>query len=158
MSDRENRAPAVLETLSGKRDRSGELPVKHPMLALGILFLRHAESEFENEAGMLAATSARRTIGKEDYVERGVPYIPAESRFSRVIRKIRQGGAAARILNSAMRAIEAENEKMQGTLPGGFEKADEAELRSFLEYASELDYSRDEGILNGAYDLFIGEK
>jgi hypothetical protein len=154
-SAREERIREIVSRLPPGRD-GGNFARKRPGLALGVLFLRQAEAEFEGEAGLLAATSARRTIDREDYIEHGVPYIPAEARFSNIIRKVRSDGRSGSIMNSAMDSIEAENENLRDALPGGYEQAGESELAVFLEYVAGLDMDRHRDVFREAYELITG--
>ena len=52
---------------------------------LGLIFLRFADQRFAHIEQELTATvhvGSRRTIGKADYLARGVMYLPPQARFS----------------------------------------------------------------------------
>ena len=55
---------------------------------LGLIFLKYADKRFSVVEKKLANESAgrRRTVGKSDYQEKGVMYLPEQARFSNLIK------------------------------------------------------------------------
>ncbi len=81
---------------------------------LGLIFLRYADHKFTIAQKELADKSTdRRPVGKTDYQARGVLYLPEASRFSKLL-NLPEGADIGKAINEAMRAIEIENEELEG--------------------------------------------
>ncbi len=76
---------------------------------LGLIFLRYADHKFAAaEAALADKSTGRRRIGAANYQALGVLYLPAEARFSKLLR-LPEGANVGQAINDAMRAIEAAN-------------------------------------------------
>ncbi len=81
----------------------------------GLIFLRFADRRFADAGRRLAAGApAGATIGKADYQARGVLYLPTRP-ASPTCSSSPRARTSARRINDAMRAIEDENEELNGT-------------------------------------------
>lgn len=68
------------------RADAGLKPSDYACPVLGLLFLRYAESRFNEMARTLKpAARSRRSIGPADFISRGVIYLPEDARYSRLI-------------------------------------------------------------------------
>ena len=81
---------------------------------LGLIFLRHADYKFtkkqeEIEGGHI---NSRRTIGKSDYHEEGVLYLPEKARYSYLL-NLPEGQDIGKAINEAMKLIEQENKELK---------------------------------------------
>src|SRR5690348_3114881 len=80
---------------------------------LGLIFLRYADQKFTVAQGKLEGKgSGRRKIGKADYQEQGVLYLPEAARFSTLL-NLPEGTDIGKAVNAAMKAIEEENEDLK---------------------------------------------
>lgn len=76
---------------------------------LGLIFLRFADRRFTEVERELAASvpaGSRRMIGKADYQARGVMYLPAQARFSYLLR-LPEGENTAKAVNDEAHADDA---------------------------------------------------
>ena len=65
---------------------------------------------------MEGKSTGRRTIGKIDYQDKGVLFLPEKARFSYLIGQP-EGIDIGKAIDEAMRFIEEENEELKGVLP-----------------------------------------
>jgi type I restriction enzyme M protein len=132
---------------------------EYSMPVLGLIFLRYADYKFTQAEETLRATSVqstRRKIGKIDYQARGVMYLPDEARFSRLL-NLPEGADIAKAIESAMKAIEKENEALSGVLPKNYAHLDKSLLVSLLKSLN-FDLSKAEGDVFGQiYEYFLGK-
>jgi len=113
-NDIENRLWSAADKLWAN---TGLKPSEYAAPVLGLIFLRYAETRFtEAEAQLGKSGSGRRKIGKTDYQALGVMYLPAQSRFSSLL-KLTEGENIGKAINEAMKSIEDENEDLKGALP-----------------------------------------
>ena len=89
---------------------------------LGLIFLRFADAKFAHAQAVLEKTrTGRRQIGKADYQAMGVLFLPAEARFSTLL-KLPEGTNIGQAINDAMRAIEAKNRDLKDVLPKSYNR------------------------------------
>jgi type I restriction enzyme M protein len=123
---------------------------------LGLIFLRYADHRFTQAEEQLANKgSGRRRIGKEDYQALGVMYVPAQSRFSYLL-KLPEGENIGKAINDAMKGIEAENEELKGILPKTYTKIDNTTLVSLLKNLSAITLDAEGDKLGRIYEYFLG--
>jgi type I restriction enzyme M protein len=139
---------------------------EYSMPVLGLIFLRYADYKFTLaeaainvqtlRATSVRSASTRRKIGKIDYQARGVMYLPDESRFSRLL-NLPEGADIAKAIESAMKAIEKENEALSGVLPKNYAHLDKSLLVSLLKSLN-FDLSKAAGDVFGKiYEYFLGK-
>src|SRR5438067_12531214 len=69
---------------------------------LGLIFLRYADHKFaEAEKKLSKQGSGRRTIGKTDYQQQGILYIPETARFATLL-NLPDGTDIGKAINEAM--------------------------------------------------------
>jgi type I restriction enzyme M protein len=92
---------------------------EYSLPVLGLIFLKHADHVFSRAAKELEGKSTgRRTVGKIDYQDKGVPFLPEKARFSYLI-GLPESTDIGKAIDDAMRAIEEENEELKGVLKKG---------------------------------------
>jgi type I restriction enzyme M protein len=142
------------------RANSGLKSSEYSMPVLGLIFLRFAESRFDEAAKAIKVDAGggrrRRAIGKADYQAKGVLYVPEEARYSRLLR-LPEGQNIGRAINEAMRAIEAENEDLKGVLPKEYNRLDNDALFALLKTFSQVALDFDGDIFGRIYEYFLGK-
>src|SRR5512139_4071854 len=90
---------------------------EYSLPVLGLIFLKYADHVFARAAKELEGKSTgRRSIGKIDYQDKGVLFLPDKARFSNLI-SLPESTDVGKAIDDAMRAIEEENEELKGVLP-----------------------------------------
>lgn len=100
---------------------------------LGLIFLKYADHRFsEAEKDFTGNTTGRRRrIGKLDYQDKGVMYLPDKARYSKLI-TLPEGADIGGAINQAMELIEAENEDLRGVLPRTYNRLENTLLFELL--------------------------
>lgn len=99
---------------------------------LGLIFLRFADHKFALAQAELADKgTARRPIGKTDYQERGVMFLPDIARYGYLL-GLPEGENIGKAINEAMKAIEEVNSDLSGVLPKQYNRFDNDLLVSLL--------------------------
>lgn len=127
---------------------------------LGLIFLRYADATFAQVEKELSASTAkkssRRKIGKDDFKARGVLYLPEEARFSSLL-ELPEGADIGKAINDAMRAIEAENEDLKGTLPQSYARLDNTTLVTLLKTFASIPMDIEGDAFGKIYEYFLGK-
>jgi len=124
---------------------------------LGLIFLRYADHKFaEAEKNLSQHASGRRKIGKTDYHQQGILYIPETARFASLL-KLPESADIGKAINEAMKAIEAENEDLRDVLPRTYTKLDKDLLVSLLKNFSEISMSIEGDAFGKIYEYFLGK-
>jgi len=124
---------------------------------LGLIFLRYADHKFAQAEKKLAGkATGRRQIGKFDYQELGVMYLPNEARFSTLL-NLPEGADIAKAINDAMRAIEAENEELKDVLPKTYNRLDNATLFTLLKTFAAVPMDIEGDAFGKIYEYFLGK-
>lgn len=114
------------------RANSKLTPVQYRDPVLGLVFLAYAENRFEEVRGAVEANrSARNPAQPADYKAKSVLYVPAESRLSRLVR-LPEGEDVGKVVDEAIKAIEAANPELKDILPRGYQKLERATLIELL--------------------------
>ena len=123
---------------------------------LGLIFLRYADHMFALAEKELAGKSTgRRTIGKEDFQAKGLMYLPPESRFSHLL-SLPEGENIGKAINEAMKAVEAENESLNGILPKSYSKIENKTLVDLLKTFSSITIDAEGDTFGKIYEYFLG--
>lgn len=105
---------------------------------LGLIFLRFADHKFgEAEKRISQQGTGRRKIGKTDYQEQGILFIPETARFATLL-NLPEGTDIGKAINEAMKAIEAENDDLRDVLPKTYNRFDKDLLVSLLKNFSTI--------------------
>ena len=99
---------------------------EYAMPVLGLIFLRHADNRFKAylpgiEASIPPQVPAahRENLIKLGFQGKAAIYLPEEARFDRIA-QLPQGANVGEAIDTAMDAMEAEYEALQGALPRGY--------------------------------------
>lgn len=124
---------------------------------LGLIFLRYADHKFVYvDKELQGQTTGRRQISKIDYQARGVIYLPAEGRWSRLIR-LPESENIGKAINDAMRAIEAENDDLKDILPKTYNRLDNKVLVSLLKNFNLIPMDIEGDAFGKIYEYFLGK-
>jgi len=126
---------------------------------LGLIFLRFADHKFSVAQKELKASKhrgKRRTIGKADYQARGVMYVPEQARFRNLL-QLPEGENIGKVVNDAMKAIEAENEELRGVLPKDYNRLENDMLFALLKTFSEIPMDVEGDVFGKIYEYFLGK-
>ena len=125
---------------------------------LGLIFLRHADYKFTKKQEELEGqnSNSRRTIGKADYHEAGVLYLPEEARYSYLL-NLPEGKDIGEAVNEAMKLIEQENKELKDTLPKSYTQFDDDMLIALLKTFSKIKVNGGGDIFGKIYEYFLGK-
>ena len=124
---------------------------------LGLIFLRYADHKFTIARQELEGKgTGRRKIGKADYQARGVLYLPEAARFSTLLH-LPEGEDIGKAINDAMRAIEADNEELRGTLPKTYNHLENDTLFTLLKTFNSIAMDIEGDVFGKIYEYFLGK-
>src|SRR5207253_2063841 len=124
---------------------------------LGLIFLRYADHKFaEAEKKMPQPASGRRKIGKTDYQAQGVLFLPEKARFGYLL-NLPEATDIGKVINEAMKAIEAENEDLKDVLPKTYTTLDKTLLVSLLKNFSSIPMTIEGDAFGKIYEYFLGK-
>jgi type I restriction enzyme M protein len=125
---------------------------------LGLIFLKYADHRFTEAEKVIAkeTTGGRRIIGKLDYQEKGVMYLPDEARFSKLLKKP-EGSNIGKALNDAMELIESENEDLKGILPRTYNRLENPLLFELLKLLNSIPMDIKGDVFGRIYEYFLGK-
>jgi type I restriction enzyme M protein len=124
---------------------------------LGLIFLRFADYKFgEAEKTISQQGTGRRKIGKTDYQQQGVLFIPEAARFATLL-NLPEGTDIGKAINEAMKAIEAENEDLRDVLPKTYNRLDKDLLVSLLKNFSAIPMDIEGDAFGKIYEYFLGK-
>jgi type I restriction enzyme M protein len=125
---------------------------------LGLLFLRFADHRFaaakeriEKQAG-----GTRRTVSKVDYQSEGVLYLPESARFSYLL-NLPEASDFGRVVNEAMKAVEAENTELKGILPVSYNRLEKDVLIALIRTLSDIPMDAEGDMFGLIYEYFLGK-
>lgn len=135
---------------------------------LGLIFLKFADvrfkrakAEIEAEYGKLSS-GRKRSITADNYKAKGVLYLPEIATYSYLM-SLAESKNIGKAINSAMKAIEAENSDLAGVLPQDYtslsKKADENSqiLITLLKNFNQIPDDIDGDAFGEIYEYFLGE-
>lgn len=125
---------------------------------LGLIFLRHADFKFTKKQEELEKknSNSRRSVGKEDYKEAGVLFLPKEARFSYLL-NLSEGKNIGEALNDAMKLIEKENLELKDVLPKSYTQFDNDLLVALLKTFSGIKVDGQGDVFGKIYEYFLGK-
>ena len=106
------------------------------MPVLGVIFLRHASNRFDAalaaiQADQAAGRSPSRPLKQADFVRRRALMLPPEAHYEHLL-ALPKGSDLGAALVTAMNAIEADFEPLQGQLPKDYDRFDARLLEDLL--------------------------
>ena len=124
---------------------------------LGLIFLRFADHKFgEAEKTLSQQGTGRRKIGKADYQQQGILFIPQTARFATLL-NLPEGTDIGKAINEAMKAIEAENDDLKDVLPKTYNRLDKDLLVSLLKNFSAIPMNIEGDAFGKIYEYFLGK-
>lgn len=170
MSSRTNRdtvdAPLGIEAQLFKtadKLRGSMEPSEYKHVVLGLLFLKHISTEFEEQHAQLLERRGENTAEDRDrYMAEGVFWVPKEARWSHLQANAKQPDIGKR-MDDAMAALERENDALKGALPKEYARPNiSAEtLGGLVDLVSNIDLqvgSQDgRDVLGRVYEYFLAE-
>jgi type I restriction enzyme M protein len=135
---------------------SGLQPSEYSTPVLALVFLKYADHKFAQvEAELAAKQRRRRQVSKDDYLARGVLYVPAEARFQTLL-ELPEGSDLGKAVNDAMKAIEAANPELKDVLPKTFAKFERTTLASLLKIFGSIPPESSGDTFGRIYEYFLG--
>jgi type I restriction enzyme M protein len=114
------------------RANSTLAPAEYRGPVLGLIFLAYAEHRFDTLRPELEAKATpRRPVTPDDYRAQGVLYVPDEGRLSALV-ALPEGNDLGAAVDTAMRAIEADNPELRDVLPKGYQRLAKSTLTELL--------------------------
>ena len=109
MNNNNNLEKRLWEAADQLRANSALTAQEYSRPVLGHIFLKYADHKFSVIEKLIAKenVSGRRTIGKLDYQEKGVMYLPPESRYSHLVTRP-EGSDIGKAINQAMESRDRE--------------------------------------------------
>lgn len=136
------------------RANSGLMPSEYAAPVLGMLFLRQAETRFNEVGQRLGGGKGRRGgLDPDDYKANGALYLPEEARFSHLL-ALPGSEDLGKAVNGAMAAIEKANTELEGALPRTYGQVPKATLQNLLKLLAPLDIPGD--AFGKVYEYFMG--
>ena len=135
---------------------------------LGLIFLKFADVRFKRaQTSMVAERQAtystrRGSVTPDHYKSKGVLYLPEIASYSYLI-NLAEGKNIGKVINEAMKAIEAENSDLAGVLPQDYtslhKKADENNkiLITLLKNFNQIPDDIEGDAFGEIYEYFLGE-
>jgi type I restriction enzyme M protein len=134
---------------------TGLRPSQFSTPVLGLIFLRYAETRFEETTEVLKKEGVKPgKADKYDYQEKGVLFLPPKARLSYLI-ALPESENLGKALNEGMAAIEAENDELKGVLARTYTTLPNATLIELLRLLAPLDLDGD--AFGQIYEFFLGE-
>ena len=151
----ENRLWSIADELRANSNLKGS---EYSTPVLGLIFLRYADHKFtqaEKEIGETVSTSRRRGRSIAEYHARGVFYLPEEARFQYLL-NLPENEDIARAINDAMKAIEAENNELNGVLPKNYNRLEKSVLIALLRAMAQIPMDIEGDAFGKIYEYFLG--
>lgn len=127
---------------------------------LGLIFLRFAEHRFleaKEELEDEQSESSRRSIGKDDYREKGVLYLPDEAQYSKLL-ALPDDENVGKAVDSAMKAVMDENPALDGVLPTSeYRRFDGQVLNTLLKTFNQIPMDLEGDAFGQIYEYFLGQ-
>jgi len=132
-------------------------PSEYATPVLALIFLKYADHRFAEAEKRLASPRGRRRgrVGKDDYHAEGVLFVPEKARFGRLLQRP-EGADLGEAINEAMRAIEAENEGLDGVLPDTYGRFDARTLEELLKIFDTIPENVEGDVFGRIYEYFLG--
>lgn len=163
MSDDNNGNGGVLgfeSQLWGMADQlwtnSGLQPSEYSTPVLALIFLKYADHKFAQVEAELASRQRRRgKTSKDDYLARGVLFVPEEARFQKLL-ELPEGADVGKAVNDAMKAVEAANPELKDVLPKTYAKFERTTLASLLKIFGSIPPESTGDAFGRIYEYFLG--
>lgn len=94
---------------------------EYESVVLGLIFLKYISDKFETKFAELSEDEYADVEDKDEYEADGVFFVPQSARWS-VIAKAAHTPEIGKVIDGALEAIESENQKLKGVLPGNYSR------------------------------------
>ena len=147
--------------LAADKLRKNLEPSDYKHIALGLIFLKHISIAFEAKCEALLSEDASAAEDPDEYLAENVFWVPKEARWSHLQANAKQP-SIGKIIDDAMAAIEAANERLKGVLPKDYNRPalDKVMLGELIDLISGIatgkpgDKAKD--VLGRVYEYFLG--
>lgn len=137
-------------------------PSDYKHIVLGLIFLKYISDSFDAKYKALMAEDAHAAEDRDEYLADTVFWVPKEARWSHLQANAKQPTIGT-LLDTAMHAIEKDNESLKGVLPKDYARpalnkvmlGELIDLISGIALNEEGDRSKD--ILGRVYEYFLGQ-
>ena len=92
---------------------------EYKSVVLGLIFLKYISDKFEQRYLELVSEGEGFEEDRDEYTYQGIFFVPQEARWN-AIAKAAHNPEIGKVIDNAMRQIEAENDKLKGVLPKNF--------------------------------------
>jgi type I restriction enzyme M protein len=140
-------------------------PAEYYLPVLGLIFLKYADYRFSQTSQALKAEREqdsgsgqrrRRPIRKDDYLARGVLYLPDEARYERLV-QLPEGADISRAVVDAMKAIETHNPMLRDVLPKTYTRLQDETLIALLKIFNRVDMDVEGDVFGKIYEYFLAQ-
>jgi type I restriction enzyme M protein len=140
-------------------------PAEYYLPVLGLIFLKYADYRFSQAGQALKAERAqdsgserrrRRPIQKDDYLARGVLYLPDEARYERLV-QLPESADISRAVIDAMKAIEEHNPMLKDVLPKTYTRLQDNTLIALLKIFNRVDMDVEGDVFGKIYEYFLAQ-
>ncbi len=126
---------------------------------LGLIFLRYADHKFAQVEQEISGETATRTRIQTDprtqYQARGAFYLPEEARFKHLL-SLPESENIGQAISNAMKAIEAENNQVNGVLPKNYNRIEKGTLFELLRIMEQIPMDIEGDAFGRVYEYFLG--
>jgi type I restriction enzyme M protein len=138
------------------RANSGLMPSEYAAPVLGLLFLKQAETRFNEVGQKLGGGRGRRGgVDQDEYKANGALFVPEEARFSRLL-ALPGSEDLGKAVNAAMTAIEKHNTELEGALPRTYGQVPKTTLQNLLKLLAGQDMNIPGDAFGRVYEYFMG--
>lgn len=131
-------------------------------VVLGLIFLKYVSDTFEAKHSELLAEDEQIAEDRDEYLADNVFWVPKEARWSHLQANAKQPTIGI-LIDDAMRAIEKDNESLEGVLPKDYarEALNKIMLGELIDLISGVTLNevgeRSKDILGRVYEYFLGQ-
>lgn len=146
----------MADKLRGSMDSS-----EYKNVVLGLLFLKYVSDAFEEKHAELSEDDYADPEDKDEYLAENIFWVPKEARWSFIKENAKQP-EIGQIIDSAMIAIEKENESLRGVLPKDYarpalDKTRLGETIDLFSFNVGDAKSRSQDVLGRVYEYFLSK-
>jgi type I restriction enzyme M protein len=127
---------------------------------LGLIFLKYAEFRFTQAKERIEAKGSSRRRGTGDIKSQiqaeGAMFVPDDALYSNLLALPENSNIGLQV-NSAMKALEADNEAIKDALPKTYTRFDNDILKGLLKNFTAIDFGLGSDIFGRIYEYFLNE-
>jgi type I restriction enzyme M protein len=124
---------------------------------LGLIFLKYADNRFTKAKAEMGDTSnSRVSIGPEDYLAKGIMYVPNKARYANLV-NLPEGEDIGAKINDAMDRLEDAHPDLKGVLPKTYNTMESSLLSDLLRNFNQIPPDLDVDFFGRIYEYFLGK-